>query len=62
MPNEKKKNNGYPGFSCPLPIMDHDTVQLAHGSGGKLSADLLEKLFLPRFSNRVLDRLEDQAV
>lgn len=49
-------------FSCPVPIMEHDTVQLAHGSGGKLSADLIDKLFLPRFSNDILDKLEDQAV
>ncbi|MBU0481396.1 MAG: hydrogenase expression/formation protein HypE [Proteobacteria bacterium] len=42
--------------------MNHDTVQLAHGSGGKLSAELVEKLFLPRFANRALNRLEDQAV
>ncbi len=48
-------------FSCPMPIMDHDQVQLAHGSGGKLSADLISKLFLPCFTNPVLDRLEDQA-
>lgn len=48
-------------FSCPMPIMDHDQVQLAHGSGGKLSADLIDKLFLPCFTNPTLDRLEDQA-
>jgi len=49
-------------FSCPLPIMAHDTIQLAHGSGGRLSADLIEKLFLPRFGNETLNKLEDQAV
>lgn len=49
-------------MSCPMPLMNHETVQLAHGSGGKLSAELLEKLFLPRFANDILDRLEDQAV
>ena len=49
-------------FSCPMPILDHETVQLAHGSGGRLSADLVAKLFLPRFSNPLLNRLDDQAV
>ena len=48
--------------TCPMPIMDHDTIQLAHGSGGKLSSDLIEKLFIPRFSNEILNRLEDQAL
>ncbi len=42
--------------------MSHDTVQLAHGAGGRLSAELIEKIFLPRFSNVTLDKLEDQAV
>jgi hydrogenase expression/formation protein HypE len=48
-------------FSCPLPIMDYKTIQLAHGAGGKLSADLIEKIFLPCFGNETLDKLEDQA-
>jgi len=55
-------NAEFPALSCPLPIMEYDTVQLAHGSGGKLSADLIEKLFLPRFGNDILNSLEDQAV
>jgi hydrogenase expression/formation protein HypE len=35
---------------------------LGHGSGGKLTADLIEKIFLPAFRNPTLDRLDDQAV
>lgn len=42
--------------------MEHETIQLAHGSGGQLSADLVARLFLPRFGNEILSRLEDQAV
>ncbi len=49
-------------LSCPLPIMDHDTIQLAHGAGGKLSNDLIEKIFIPRFGNATLNKLEDQAI
>jgi hydrogenase expression/formation protein HypE len=49
-------------MSCPLPILDHDTIQLAHGAGGMLSADLIDKLILPRFACDELTRLEDQAV
>jgi hydrogenase expression/formation protein HypE len=45
-----------------MPILDHDTVQLAHGAGGRLSSDLIEKLILPRFASDELNRLEDQAV
>ncbi len=48
-------------FSCPLPKLYYDTVQLAHGSGGKLSAELIEAIFLPCFGNDTLNQLEDQA-
>jgi len=49
-------------MSCPLPKMDYDTIQLAHGAGGKLSSDLIEKIFIPRFGNETLDKMEDQAI
>jgi hydrogenase expression/formation protein HypE len=48
-------------FVCPAPLVTRDTVLLGHGSGGKLSAELLRDVFLPAFANPVLDRLEDQA-
>lgn len=49
-------------FSCPLPFTEYETIQLAHGSGGRLSAELVSRFFLPRFGNEILNRLEDQAV
>ncbi len=51
-----------PGTACPLPIMQHEQIVLGHGSGGKLSAQLLEQVFLPAFSNPLLDKLDDQAM
>ncbi|MCX6833968.1 MAG: hydrogenase expression/formation protein HypE, partial [candidate division Zixibacteria bacterium] len=48
--------------ACPIPSQDHRTVQLAHGSGGKLMHDLIERLFLRTFSNPALSAQEDQAV
>lgn len=51
-----------PGSSCPLPITQHEQIVLGHGSGGKLSAQLIERVFLPAFSNPTLDKLDDQAV
>ena len=48
--------------SCPLPIFDHQQIVLGHGSGGKLTADLIDQVFLPAFKNPVLDKLDDQAV
>ncbi len=47
---------------CPLPIFEHPQIVMGHGSGGKLSAELIEKVFLSRFRNPTLDRLDDQAV
>ena len=48
--------------SCPMPIFSHPQIVLGHGSGGKLTADLIEQIFLPAFHNPVLDKLDDQAV
>ncbi|MCP4659852.1 MAG: hydrogenase expression/formation protein HypE [bacterium] len=50
------------GPQCPLPLSEYPTVQLAHGGGGRLSQLLTEKLFLPAFSNPVLETLHDGAV
>jgi len=47
--------------SCPLPFARHDRVLLGHGSGGRLSADLLHHVFLPVLGNEILSRLEDHA-
>ncbi len=48
--------------SCPLPVSHYDRVLLGHGSGGRLSADLVRRLFLPAFHNEALARLDDQAI
>ena len=47
--------------ACPIPLTDYEHVLLGHGSGGKLTADLIQRLFLPALGNDVLDALEDQA-
>jgi hydrogenase expression/formation protein HypE len=47
---------------CPLPKAQYDAIVLGHGSGGRLAADLLERIFLRHFRSETLSRLEDQAV
>ncbi len=42
--------------------MKHDKILLEHGGGGLLSHDLIAQLFVPRFRNPYLERLEDSAV
>lgn len=50
------------GVTCPVPIKARESVLLGHGSGGKLSSELLRTIFLPAFQNPVLERLDDQAI
>jgi len=42
--------------------MKEDRILLSHGSGGKLSFNLIKKLFLSNFNNPYLKRLDDGAV
>jgi hydrogenase expression/formation protein HypE len=39
-----------------------DSILLAHGSGGKLSHELLEKRLLPFLANPALNKLDDSAI
>jgi hydrogenase expression/formation protein HypE len=48
--------------TCPVPQSRYDHILLGHGSGGQLTADLIQRLFVPGFGNDVLAALEDQAV
>jgi hydrogenase expression/formation protein HypE len=48
--------------TCPTPIATRDRVLLGHGSGGKLSAELVHHVFLPAFQNAALAKLDDQAI
>ena len=50
------------GPVCPVPISDYPTVQLAHGGGGRLTQQLIERLFVPSFANPLLAALHDGAV
>lgn len=47
---------------CPLPIRDRGTIILGHGSGGKLSQDLIANRFLPPFDNPALRAGDDAGV
>jgi hydrogenase expression/formation protein HypE len=51
-----------PFGQCPLPMSQVSEVMMGHGSGGKLSAQLIENLILPAFRNPELELLDDQAV
>src|SRR5215469_283347 len=48
--------------TCPLPLSDYREILLAHGSGGKLSQQLIRKIVLPQFGNELLEPLHDGAI
>jgi hydrogenase expression/formation protein HypE len=50
------------GFSCPIPIQQYPNVLLAHGGGGRLTQQLIEKMFMPAFGNSMLGSRHDGAV
>ena len=50
------------GFSCPLPLGNHERILLAHGGGGKLTQELIQKVFLPQLKNDLLAQLHDGAM
>ncbi len=44
-----------------MAILKNEHIQLGHGSGGRLSHDLIAKIILPSFSNTALNELHDGA-
>jgi hydrogenase expression/formation protein HypE len=52
----------FSGPQCPVSLGAGRVILLGHGSGGKMTADLVQQLFVPAFANPVLDVLNDQAV
>ena len=49
-------------LSCPIPISEYPHVLLAHGSGGILMNQLIDKIFRTAFANPALDKGHDGAV
>ncbi len=48
--------------ACPVPISDYKEIVLAHGSGGRLSQQLLQRIVLPQFANALLAPQHDGAI
>ena len=49
-------------LNCPLPISDYPTVTLAHGGGGKLMHQLIERMILPAFQSPLLEERHDLSL
>ena len=52
----------FSNLSCPAPLAADARVLLGHGSGGKLTADLIAELFVPGYCSDPAAALEDQAI
>ncbi len=52
----------FEGPSCPIPLPHRERILMGHGSGGKMSHDLIMQVFNPPFSNSVLDQGDDSGV
>ena len=60
--NDQPQSISAQGMSCPIPIAQHPNVLLAHGGGGRMMHQLIERMFVSTFSNALLDRRHDGAV
>jgi hydrogenase expression/formation protein HypE len=59
----KTRNDAFvSGPVCPIPISDYPTVLMAHGGGGKLTHQLIQKMFASLFDNEHLSALHDGAI
>ena len=57
----QKITNAKMELSCPVPISDYKNVLLAHGGGGRLSHQIIQKMFVSQFHNDFLDQSHDGA-
>ena len=48
-------------LSCPVPLPGDETIQVAHGGGGRATARLLDTIFRPAFDGPELARRHDGA-
>jgi hydrogenase expression/formation protein HypE len=48
--------------SCPIPKSEYDKVLLAHGGGGTLMHQLIQKMFVSQFDNELLNVQHDGAI
>lgn len=49
-------------WACPIPRSDYPQVLLAHGGGGRLMSQLIDRIFVPAFDNPYLRQRHDGAV
>lgn len=48
--------------TCPIPDRDRRCIEMAHGGGGSMTADLIDSVFAPAFANQYLAQGHDGAI
>lgn len=61
MPDREPATADLQGLKCPLPLRDYPEIILGHGGGGKLTAELVEHIFVPAFRNEFLEKMGDST-
>jgi hydrogenase expression/formation protein HypE len=59
--NEFKPEVSMEGAVCPVPLRNHEQVMLGHGSGGRMTQELIQRYFYPPLENEILLKGEDAA-
>ena len=49
-------------LQCPVPLPHSAEITIGHGGGGKLTQDLIDRVFRPAFSHPALDARHDGAI
>ncbi len=49
------------GAVCPVPLPHNEQIVMGHGSGGRMTQELIRRVFQPHFSNAALDANNDFA-
>ncbi len=60
MPDPSPPSPAFP--ACPVPLPRGAEITVGHGGGGRLTQDLIDRVFRPAFSHPALDALHDGAV
>jgi hydrogenase expression/formation protein HypE len=60
--NNHQNINQTDNFCCPVSLQNYSVITLAHGSGGRLTYQLIQKIFGPAFINPELDTNHDSAI
>lgn len=60
-PTAQPSSGAATGFTCPVPLTHRTEITVGHGGGGRLTQDLIDRIFRPAFANPSLEAQHDGA-